>query len=632
MAEHESAGLKPAPTNPHTWAANSGIADFIRQADRPDSGYPNEPFSADVKAGKGTSFYRAHTYHTKVPPQGIEKFIAHYTQPGQIVMDPFCGSGMTGIAAIRQGRRAILSDISPAATFFAHNHCRAVDADAFLRAGKQLLNKVQQQYGWLYATQRREASGEVPFEKMLWSRTLGCPECGGEYSLWEAALDDNRKVREQYPCPRCNATITKKASRRVGWKPIRVDYIRPKTEAAIDDADLELIERIEQLPWPGGLWYPTDPIPRKADEIGRLHHDDITTIDGLFTRRALLCVAALWREASRADKSLRPSLQFAVTGVMQRASRLNKFIPSLNISPGPILGTMYIPGFYPEMNVFRLFERKLNAIAKAHRDLRNGTPASRNNECCISTQSATDLSNVPDDSIDYVFTDPPFGSNIQYSELNLLWESWLKQYTNAQAEAVVSKTQQKSVGDYADLMARAFCEIRRVLKPGGWMTLVFHNSAGEVWAAIQQALEAAGLHVGAIHTFDKAHDTFKMVTAPGAVGFDVVVNCRKTGDEASPCQAPFAGDEAADTGRGGFQTRPGEHAPDAAPPADLDAAREFVRRCIATNTTTQGDASSPRRLHARAIAHFIAQKRSIAFDYREFRLMVLDELTGISDE
>jgi len=580
----------------YTSDRNPHVADFIASAKAPAGGYPDEPFSADVRAGKGTSFYRAHTYHTKVPPQGIEAFIAHYTRPGQVVLDPFCGSGMTGIAAIRQGRRAVLSDLSPAATFFAFNHCRPLDVDAFLHAGKAIARSLEREYGWLYMTKRRGETGEAPLIKMLWSLTLSCPICHGEYSLWEAALDEKRKILTEYPCPQCGSVITKKQSRRAGMQPVRVDYRSGAiTEAAPSEHDLALLDEIEKLPWPDDLWYPTDPVPEEGDEIRRLHHDGIKSVDGLFTKRSLLCIAALWREAGRADPALRPTLQFAVTGIMQRASRLNKFIPSLNISPGPILGTMYIPGFYPEMNVFGLFRRKLNAIARSHRELRGDGPGG--GEVCVSTQSATDLSNLPDESIDYVFTDPPFGSNIQYSELNLLWESWLGVGTDTEHEAVVSKTQGKSESDYGSLMAQAFAEMRRVLRPGGWLTLVFHNSSGKVWSAIQDALAAGGMPVGSIHTFDKAHDTFKMVTAPGAVGYDVVVNCRKCEVTARP--------------------RRGEA-------ADINSAREFVRRFIASNT---GEVS-PRRLHARAIAHFMTQHRPISFDYGEFRVMAQEELSS----
>jgi len=586
-------------------SVNRRLADFIRAGACGGDGYPSKPFAADVRAGKGTSFYRAHTYHTKVPPQGIEQFIAHYTRPGQSVLDPFCGSGMTGIAAVRQGRRALLCDLSPAATFFAFNHCRPLDVDAFLDAGRRMLLAVEKEFGWLYATRDRDSGLEAQFEKLIWSQSLGCPACGGRYSLWDAALDGERNVRAEYPCPHCAAPITKKSSRPAGRVPIRVDYgSGGRAQAPVDPADLALIERIDSLPWPGDLWFPRVPVPERADEIRRLHNDGIATVAELFTKRNLLCIAALWREAGRGPARLRPALQFAVTGIMQRASRLNKFIPSLNISPGPILGTMYIPGFYPETNALQLFRRKLNAIAKCHRDLRpNGTAAG---DVCVSTQSATDLSNLPDESIDYVFTDPPFGSNIQYSELNLLWESWLGTLTDTTCEAVMNRSQGKDVAAYGELMARAFAEIRRVLRTGAWLTLVFHNSSGEVWSAIQRALAAAGLSVRSIATFDKAHDTFKMVTAPNAVGFDVVVNCRKTGE---PVAAML----------------------DSA--ATIDDARELVRALVNGGGESGGTESfgsvppSPRKLHSLAIAHFMRLQRPIAFDFSDFRPMAQEELS-----
>jgi hypothetical protein len=134
---------------------------------------------------------------------------------------------------------------------------------------------------------------------------------------------------------------------------------------------------------------------------------------------------------------------------------------------------------------------------------------------------------VPEATVDYVFTDPPFGHNIQYSELNFLWESWLGGRTDTRDEAVVSRSQGKGVGDYGGLMASAFAEAHRVLKPGCWMTLVFHNTQAEVWAAIRDGVHDAGFVVAGIQTLDKKHRTFKQVTAEGAVGYDVVVNCRK---------------------------------------------------------------------------------------------------------
>jgi len=114
--------------------------------------YDLPPFAEDIKEGKNDPIYNAHAYHTKVPPRSIIPYILHYTRPGDVVLDPFCGSGMTGVAAQmcanppkdlleqspelkdRVGPRAcILNDLSPAACHIAYNYNTPVDADALRR-------------------------------------------------------------------------------------------------------------------------------------------------------------------------------------------------------------------------------------------------------------------------------------------------------------------------------------------------------------------------------------------------------------------------------------------------------------------------------------------------------------------
>src|SRR5271165_2427981 len=132
---------------------SSGIHDFIaRHAklyDPASDDYDRPPFASDIKEGKNDPIYNVHSYHTKVPPRSIVPYILHYTQPGDLVLDPFCGSGMTGVAAQmcsqppadilgsfpdlrdRVGSRAcILNDLSPAACHIAYNYNTPVDVAA----------------------------------------------------------------------------------------------------------------------------------------------------------------------------------------------------------------------------------------------------------------------------------------------------------------------------------------------------------------------------------------------------------------------------------------------------------------------------------------------------------------------
>lgn len=145
----------------------------------------------------------------------------------------------------------------------------------------------------------------------------------------------------------------------------------------------------------------------------------------------------------------------------------------------------------------------------------------------VSTYSHTVETTVLDNSIDYIFTDPPFGSNLMYSELNFLWEAWLKVFTNNKPEAVVNKVQKKGLPEYQDLMEKCFAECYRVLKPGRWMTVEFHNSSNAVWNAIQEALLRAGFVVADVRTLDKKQGSFKQVTTTSAVKQDLVISAYK---------------------------------------------------------------------------------------------------------
>lgn len=508
-----------------THDANPHVAAFVR-AGRHGRIAPAQPFAGDVRGGKWSPAYRAHMYHTKVPPEAIEPYIEHYAAPGETVLDPFCGSGMTGVAALRTGRRALLSDLSPFATFLAYNNCTPADAGELRAVLARILDAARPTLEPMYGTKCPSCGRPAAIRYVVWSDVLACPACGKHYTLWDAAVDGDGRVQSRYNCPACGRRISKKLADRSGSRAVRMCLDCP---GGCDAKEAPAPARAYGEPdtW-DGLWYPTDEIPAGLDELSRVRRSGVNTVADLFTRRNLYALALLWAEAARVrPAALRARALFAVTAIMVRASKLIKYIPSLRIAPGPILGTMYVPSFSAEINVLELFRRRIDILCRAAEDARHRRGAESIGDLCVSTQSAGDLSAVPDKSIDYVFTDPPFGGNIMYSDLNFLWESWLGWRTDTRREAVVSRSQNKGVVEYGGLMAAAFAEIHRVLRPGRWMTLVFHNTQAEVWAAIQGGVEAAGFSVEVVQTLDKSHETFKQVTAEGAVGYDVVVNCRK---------------------------------------------------------------------------------------------------------
>ena len=145
----------------------------------------------------------------------------------------------------------------------------------------------------------------------------------------------------------------------------------------------------------------------------------------------------------------------------------------------------------------------------------------------IDTRSATDLSYLQDASTDYIFVDPPFGGNLNYSELSFVWEAWLRTFTNNVPEAVVNPVQRKGLLEYQRLMERCFRECYRVLRPGRWITVEFHNSQNAVWNAIQEAILRAGFILADVRSLDKIRGTFKQLAYTTAVKQDLIISAYK---------------------------------------------------------------------------------------------------------
>jgi hypothetical protein len=252
---------------------------------------------------------------------------------------------------------------------------------------------------------------------------------------------------------------------------------------------------------------------------------DITDISKFYTRRNLWALAQLWYETGQIESvDLARRLRFAVTAIsLAHASRMTRVI--FKTGRKPILtsnqtGTLYLPSISVEKNVLEVFARKFSDIRRAAVELESSEAGSVQ----ILTGSASNLSLILPDSIDYVFTDPPFGSNIFYADCNLIWESWLGQFTDQIQEAVVhvKHKDKNTLPDYARLMTESFCEMHRVLKPGRWASVVFHNSDDRIWQAILDAAETAGFELAEINSFDKKQLSFK--GARGDKGLERVTN------------------------------------------------------------------------------------------------------------
>jgi hypothetical protein len=165
------------------------------------------------KLHHGTNHYNVHSYSTKIPYQAIVPFIAAHTNPGELVLDPFCGSGMTGVAAVLLGRRALLSDIAPAAIHIASNYVTPCDARAFRSEAQRLEREAENEIAPLYETTCDRCGGAATIEYTVWSDIFACG-CGAEISYWHEAVDLKAgTVRPLLECVACGKHWTDRCNK-----------------------------------------------------------------------------------------------------------------------------------------------------------------------------------------------------------------------------------------------------------------------------------------------------------------------------------------------------------------------------------------------------------------------------------
>jgi len=506
-----------------------------------------EPYASDVSEGKNNPIYMAHSYHTKVPHPAIMRYILHYTQPGDIVLDGFCGTGMTGVASNMCGNKAevdaldekgvlfgtrhcICSDLSPMASLISASYNLPFNPQWFKKKAMSILEQVEKEWGWMYETEVNGKTAKVNFT--VWSDDFSCPSCGGELNYWDAAVDlENEIIRDDFECPHCGTHVTKKDLNRL-WvtkydellkdavpqihkTPILVNYTLngKRGENAPTEKDIDLIERTEEYDI-SNLLLAKLPDGEKTTAIE--HANNVKYLHQLYTKRAYIYLSRV-KELAEGEPLLLPW----ITSIIMIASRLYRF--RLNRKNGIMTGTLYLPSFFCECNPYFLLKGKINGfVDSAYHNRGNST---------ISVMSATKMSEIAANSIDYIFVDPPFGANIMYSELSSIWENWLKVKTDNKEEAIINKTQSKSLFEYQQLMNASFREFYRVLKPNKWITIEFSNTSASVWNSIQNALQGVGFVIVNVASIDKQQGSFNAVTSTTAVKQDLVITCYKPSDD-----------------------------------------------------------------------------------------------------
>ena len=515
-------------------------------------------YTRALPAKRTGALYGAFPYPTKISPEAIALFIAAHTKPGDTVFDGFAGSGTTGLAALlcenpspelREeakrldldvqwgARNAVLYELGALGAFVARTLTSPPDPEDFRTAANQILQDVEQDLGWMYAAIDPQGE-EGAIRYLIYSNMLQCPSCRDKVTLWNSCVSrDPAVISSDFTCPNCGHECTLKKVERL-TETVHDDVLgkmrtlrkrqpvwlygatgKKTWSRRVNSHDLRLLKRIVRKPVPSTV--PRVEIPW-GDLYRRGYHQGVTHLHHFYTRRNLILFARLWERTERYESGIRDALRFwllsynashatIMTRVVAKSGQKDLVVTSAQP------GVLYVSGLPVEKNLIAGLRRKLATIGKAFATIRGSKGRVE------VYQKSSCHNDLPDQSIDYVFTDPPFGGNIPYAEISFLNEAWLDRYTDRNQEIIVSASQDKSLSDYQQLLTASLSEACRILKRKGKMTLVFHSASAEVWNALQAAYQDAGLSVECTGILDKTQGSFKQVTTNGAVRGDPVL-------------------------------------------------------------------------------------------------------------
>lgn len=460
-----------------------------------------------ISAKTHTSMYLMHKYWARKPHNVVAEYIKRYSEKGEIVLDPFCGSGVTAIEALKYGRKTIATDVDPMASFISRMTVVPINLDDFEKQFEKIKKKCKKRIDSLYETT--------------------CPRCKKKTIASAFIWKDNKPTSIRFTC---------NCSKGTQWKKVK-------------NSDLRKIGKIKKATVP--YWYPDNELVWNTRV--NVHKGD--KVSDLFTRRNLVALSIICHEIEAIkDKSLREIMKFTFSSALPQASKMVFVIRHRGRSKGrtkkstPEVGSWatrgyWVPPEFFEINAWNCFENRFEKVYRGKKESNEKIQAvnetedfdelSKDKNVLIKTHSALELlSIIPKESVDYVFTDPPYGDSVPYLELDYMWSSWMKFDVNFGDEIIISDSplrKEKNFDMYQKMLRTAFRQVYRVLKKGRYLTVTFHNTDIKIYNSIISSVILAGFDLEKIVYQPPARTSPKGLLAPyaSAVG-DYYIRFRKT--------------------------------------------------------------------------------------------------------
>jgi DNA modification methylase len=454
----------------------------------------------DYKAESYTGIYAIHKYWSKKPFNIIRHFIEKYSEENNIILDPFCGSGISIIESILSNRKSIGFDINPSAIFIAKQMLNKIITSKLYESFKRIESKVRNKIDALYLIKRN----------------------GKDFYATHFIWEDNNLTE-------------------IWYQNGQVKEVSKPTEEDIQFISQFLYEKINHF-------YP---------QVNFFHNSRINAygnkkIYELFTPRNLNALSLLMNAIEEEeDIELKNILKFCFTSSVGQASKMVFVVKNRGKYKGQqiemrkevgswVIG-YWTPTEFFEINVWNCFSNKFNKILKAKKvqenryyKIKEATSFSSlilngNNLYLKNLPAQKALTEIPDNSIDYVITDPPHGNRIPYLELSLLWNSWLKMDVDYDNEIVISesKERKKDISNYNILLNIVFKEIYRILKYDKFFSLMFNSLDDKTWINVISALHSLNFQLFKVETLDYSANSVVQDTRMKGLKTDFILTFEK---------------------------------------------------------------------------------------------------------
>lgn len=394
------------------------------------------------------SYYMLHKYWGRKPHNLLDEYINLFTNPGDTVLDPFMGSGGVPIESNKLGRIGIGIDLNPMACFIADSTLlRDVDFD-----------DVKEKF--------EDVVGSIPEDVIDLTYTTG--EDGNDWLIDNAVWENGKLIKIKYY----------KDTKRI---------IKDADDLDIQRANMagDLIKKYEEL---GYISYPNNKIMDYVKRSGK------ETIDELFTKRNLLIAAFVLAGINKiTDPKTKKILLLVFCSALPNFSSM---IPAdkttVSGKSGWQISKFWVPKVHSEKNAINTLRMRLDKTIKGKIEI---APLLTDTEYKISNTSSEKISFLQNNSVDYVFTDPPYGDSISYFALSSFWSTWLGHSVDYDNEIIIDPYRNKKDKDYSERLKNVFKEVHRVLKKDAYMSFTFNNRHVKYWKIVIDAVYSAGFEL-----------------------------------------------------------------------------------------------------------------------------------------